>query len=447
MSQGNPYLEGIFAPIEEETTALGPRVTGSIPRELEGRLLRIGPNPVAADPATHHWFLGNGMAHGLKLSGGEALWYRSRLVRDDAVTKYKGWPETPGPRPEFELESGIVNTNLIQHAGKTLATVEAGNLPMELTEELETVTRTDFGGTLPAGFSAHPKRDPDTGELHAAVYGRDIEHIQYVVVGVDGRVRKSVDVPTPGHPMVHDCSISANYFILLDLPVILDADAIEAGSRLPYRWHPEYGARVGLLPREGAASDVTWHEVDPCFVFHPMNSYEDSDGRVVLDVCRYPRMFDENMTGPFEDPGTLDRWVIDPRGGPVKEERISERGEEFPRHDERLIGKPYRYGYSVGNLGGRAFDGLEKFDLQAGTSQTHYEGRSRTFMEPIFVPRSSTSGEDEGWVMAYVHDADTNSCDVVILESQNFSAPPIATIHLPVRVPYGFHGNWVPSTS
>jgi carotenoid cleavage dioxygenase len=178
-----------------------------------------------------------------------------------------------------------------------------------------------------------------------------------------------------------------------------------------------------------------------------MNSYEDSDGRVVLDVCRYPRMFDENMVGPFEDPGTLDRWVIDPRGGPVKEARLSERSEEFPRHDERLIGKPYRYGYSIATLAGTPFDGLEKFDLQSGSCETHYEGSSRSFMEPIFVPRSSTADEDEGWVMAYVHDTDTNTCDVVILEAQNFSAPPIATIHLPVRVPYGFHGNWVPSTS
>ena len=84
--------------------------------------------------------------------------------------------------------------------------------------------------------------------------------------------------------MVHDCMFTKNYFILLDLPVILDPEVINAGFSLPYKWHPEYGARVGLLPREGSAEDVRWHDIDPCFVFHPMNAYEDDQGRVVLDV-------------------------------------------------------------------------------------------------------------------------------------------------------------------
>ena len=176
-----------------------------------------------------------------------------------------------------------------------------------------------------------------------------------------------------------------------------------------------------------------------------MNAYEDADGRVVMDVCRYPRMFDQNREGPFEDPGALDRWVIDPKGGPVKEARLSDRNEEFPRHDERLIGKPYRYGYSIGTVEGSPFDTLEKFDLERGSVETHHQGAHRSFMEPIFVPRSDAAAEDEGFVMAYVHDAESNTCDVVILEAQNFAAPPVATIHLPVRVPYGFHGNWLPA--
>ena len=445
MSHENRYLLGNFAPVKEETSALSLRTSGAIPRELCGRLLRIGPNPLDPDPATHHWFLGNGLVHGLRLEEGQARWYRSRLVRDDAVTRIQGWPETPGPRREHQLGDGITNTNVIVHAGRTYAIVEAGNLPIELDDGLDTVARSDFDGSLPAGFSAHPKHDPDTGELHATVYGLGVQHLQYVVVDPEGRVRKHVDVETPGHPMVHDCSITENYFILFDLPVIFDPELLEQGRPLPYAWHPEYGARVGLLPRDGGANDVSWHEVEPCFLFHPMNSYEDADGRVVLDVCRYPHLFRDDVHGTLEALPTLDRWLIDPRGGPVKEQRLSARGEEFPRIDERRIGKPYRYGYAgTLHLEGTPLGGLVKHDLQTGLCTLHDEGPGRSFMEPVFVPASPEAGEDEGWVMAYVHDENTDTCDVVILDSQRFDAPPVATIHLPVRVPYGFHGNWAP---
>jgi carotenoid cleavage dioxygenase-like enzyme len=440
----NRYLSGNFAPVDEELTAFDLPVTGQIPRELEGRLLRIGPNPVAPDPERHHWFLGNGMVHGVRLRGGRAEWYRNRFVRDDEVVALKGWPPVPGPRRADQLGSGVANTNVIGHAGRTFAIVEAGSLPVELDDELETVARSDFDGTLPGGFTAHPKRDPASGELHAAVYSPFWDHVQIVVVGRDGHVRRTVNVPVPGKPMVHDCAITERYFVVLDLPVTFDAQFMEKGYPLPYRWNPEYGARVGLLPREGRAEDVVWSEVEPCYVFHPMNAYEDASGRVVLDVVRHPRMFAADLLGPNEGAPTLERWTVDPKGGRVKEERLDERGQEFPRHDERRVGRPYRFGYSADFARGLAFGGLLKHDLRDGKTEVHQEGPARLFMEPVFVPRSRDADEDDGWVMAYLYDASTNRSDVVILHAQDFGAEPVATIHLPARVPYGFHGNWLP---
>ncbi len=443
----NFFLTGNFAPVADEHTAIDLRVTGHIPEQLEGRLLRIGPNPIAPDPANYHWFLGNGMVHGVELRGGRAAWYRGRFVRDDEVVAAKGWPPVSGPQRADSLGGGIANTNVISHAGRTFAIVEGGNLPVELGRELETIGRSDFAGTLPAGFSAHPKRDPDTGELHAAVYGVGEERIQYVVVGVDGRVRKTVDVPVPGSPMIHDCAITRNYFVLLDLPVVLDKAAVESGIGLPYSWQPEYGARVGLLPREGGADDVIWREIDPCFVFHPLNAFEDADGRVVIDVVRLPQVFASERYQAGNGPPTLDRWIIDPRGGPVKQERLDDRPQEFPRLDERLVGKPHRYGYAVQVGEGFRFEALLKHDLREGRTEVHAQGRSRTFMEPVFVPRTADADEDDGWVLSYTHDEDTNRSDVVILAARDFSAEPVATIHLPTRVPFGFHGNWIPDPS
>lgn len=439
---GNAYLQGNFAPVEEEISVSDLEVTGEIPPQLAGRLLRIGPNPIAPDPARHHWFLGSGMVHGLRLREGKAEWFRSRYVRDDKVVSARGWPPVPGPAGALKLEDGVANTNVMMCGGRTLALVEAGSLPVELGYELETVARTDLDGTLPGALSAHAHLDPDSRELHAAAYSPFWDFIQYIVIGADGRVRKTVDVPVPGQPMVHDCMITHRYFIVLDLPVVFDAALAEAGFSLPYRWTPAYGARVGLLPREGAAEQISWHEVEPCFVFHPMNAYEDEQGRVVLDVVRHSKMFANDRLGPSEGESSLTRWIIDPRKTRVSEHCLDDRPQEFPRFDERLTGKPYRYGYCVGEGLDTGLGGLRKHDLLRQTTESHHQGAHRSFMEPVFVPRSSQSGEDDGWILAYVYDQSTDRSDVTILDAADFSAAPVATVHLPRRVPFGFHGNW-----
>ncbi len=439
----NPYLAGNFAPVEDELTAFDLSVSGEIPPELNGRFLRIGPNPIAADPDNYHWFSGSGMAHGLRLRDGKAEWFRSRYVRDDAVVAARDWPPVAGPKGEFSLGAGVANTNIVDISGKTFAIVEAGNLPVELDYELETVARSNFAGTLPAGFSAHPRVESDTGEIHTAVYSPFWQHIQYVLMNAEGRVTKTLDIPTPGSPMVHDCMFTKNYFILFDFPVLFDERALTDGSPFPYTWQADYGARVGLLPRNGDAADVSWHEVEPCYVFHPMNGYEDEHGRVVLDVVRHPKMFASDRHGPNEGLTRLDRWTIDPARGRVQEHCLDDRSVEFPRIDERLTGKPYTFGYGTSLASEFEVGALIKYNLAAQTSEIHSEGEDRMLMEPVFVPRHSAAGEDEGWIMAYVYDRQTDSSDVVILDAQNFTGDPIATIHLPRRVPFGFHGNWV----
>lgn len=439
----NPYLQGNFAPVENEITATELTVRGRIPPELCGRLLRIGPNPVNPEPGTYHWFLGNGMVHGLRLRDGNAEWYRSRFVRDDEVVARHHWPAVEGPQAALSIGSGVANTNVIGHAGKTFAIVEAGNLPVELDYDLETVARSRFDGTLPGGFSAHPHRDPVTGELHTVAYSPMWQHLQYVCVGPDGRVNRSVDVPTPGKPMVHDCMFTEHYIVLFDLPCTLNEGAMAEGRPFPYLWDPGYGARVGLLPRHGEAEDVSWHEVEPCYVFHPMNGFEDAQGRVVLDVVRHPRMFHRDRHGPNEGRTRLDRWIIDPAKTEVSESSLDDHPQEFPRIDERCAGSPYRYGYTSEIDPTFQSTALRKHDLAEGRIHTHSEGPGRHFMEPVFIPRSTDAEEDEGWVLAYVFDEDKNSSDVVILNAQDFGGEPVATIELPRRVPYGFHGNWV----
>ncbi len=441
----SPYLTGNFAPVREEVSTDELPVTGAIPEELEGRLLRIGPNPVVdPDPATYHWFTGSGMVHGLWLRGGRAVTYRNRYVRSDSVVEALGGRATPGPH--HGMGDNTANTNVIAHAGNTFAIVEAGGLPVQLTDDLETVARSDFDGTLPGSFTAHPHRDPATGELHAVAYYWEWNYLQYIVVGVDGKIRRTVNVPVPGSPMVHDCAITESRVVLLDMPVTFNIDAAMNGATLPYRWDAEYGARVGLLTREADADSTVWCELDDlCYVYHPLNAYDDGDN-VVMDIAVHPKMFATDTNGPNEGPPVFERWTIDPVGRRVGRDVISDIPQEFPRADERLTGRKHRYGYCA-TFGGEGLSqpgNIIKHDLVAGTAQIHDLGRRRT-QEPVFVPKHASAAEDEGWVMAYVHDPERNAADVVILDAQDFAGPPVATIHLPVRVPFGFHGNWVAS--
>jgi carotenoid cleavage dioxygenase len=154
-------------------------------------------------------------------------------------------------------------------------------------------------------------------------------------------------------------------------------------------------------------------------------------------------MFETDERGPSEGPPVLVRWTLDPAGGKVREHQLDDRAIEFPRHDERTLGRRHRFGYAA------TFDALRhgpalKYDLERGTTEVHHYGSDRVTLEPVFVPRSADAAEDDGWVLSYVYDGGTGRSDVVILHAQDFTGTPLATVHLPDRVPFGFHGNWVP---
>ena len=72
-------------------------------------------------------------------------------------------------------------------------------------------------------------------------------------------------------------------------------------------------------------------------------------------------------------------------------------------------------------------------------------GAGRSASEPVFVRAADGRAEDEGWVLSVVYDAARDASDLVILDGTSFAGPPVATVHLPVRVPFGLHGSWVPA--
>jgi carotenoid cleavage dioxygenase-like enzyme len=237
--------------------------------------------------------------------------------------------------------------------------------------------------------------------------------------------------------------------------VTFSMDAAVAGSQLPYTWNPSHQARVGLLPREGTTRESRWFEVDPCWVFHTLNAYDDGS-RVVVDVCRYEAGYDMSALAG-QGVLTLDRWTVDPAAGTVSRQFLDDRPQEFPRVDERVVSRPHRYGYSAvigeasrdtvhpsGTFRDDAFaDALLKHDLATGTVEAHRFTRGAAVGEAVFAPSANDAAEDDGYLMAFVHDPEPGAADLVILSAQDFAGEPVARVHLPGRIPLGFHGSWI----
>jgi carotenoid cleavage dioxygenase len=438
------YVEGPFTPVREERTAVELTVRGDLPDELCGRYVRNGPNPIDPDAATQHWFTGAGMVHGVRLRDGRAERYRNRYVRTRDVTDALG--EDPIPFPSTaEGSAGPVNTSVAEIGGRLLALVEAGSPPVELDEELGSVASVDLDGTLTTSFSAHPRRDPRTGRWHLVSYHWSDEALRYLVLDDAGRVAHDARVEVGDRPMVHEAPITASSVLLFDLPVTFDLDEAMGGVAFPYRWNPDRAARVGVLPLEGDAAAVRWVEVEPCYVFHSFNALDLPDGRVQLDVVRWPRVFDADRLGPSEGPTRLERWTLDPVAGAFSAELLDDRPLEFPRIDERRTGVANRHGYAT-RLGepGAPHAPLLHYDLRDGRCTEVDLGPTTAVQEVLFVPRDGSSEEDDGWLLGFATDRAEGRTDLVVLAADDVAAGPVARVELPGRVPDGFHGTWVP---
>ena len=424
---------GYTTPVSTEIEAFDLPLEGALPPELRGDYVRNGPNARPGDKPAH-LFVGDGMLHGVRIENGRALAYRNRWVRTRAFTEHAPLVRMNGT---VDLTVGVANTNIIAHGNRLLALVES-SFPTEVTRELATTGVYDYDGALKGPFSAHPHRDPRTGELLG--FGMQFRPgiLRYYRIDAAGTLVESREIPVKGATMMHDFAITEHYVVFMDLPIVFDM-LLGLRGKFPYRWSDRYGARLGVLDRRDPGAAVRWFDIEPCYVFHVMNAVEHGD-EIRLDAVRYKELWRKGNDS-FA-PTTLHRFTIDLRGGRVSEATLDERSIEFPRTDERRTGSAYRYGYAVAVGGdGQGSKELRKFDLQTGTSVDHSFGPGCVPGEMVFVPGGAA--EDAGWMVGYVYDAARDRSSFVVLDASNITAPPVAVVPLPVRVPLGFHGNWI----
>ena len=458
-----PLYEGWGRPLRAETTVTGLElVAGHVPESLVGSFYRAGPDRQFPPSDGDDVFIdGEGMVHAFRFDADGLVSYRSRWVRTERFiaqeragrslfgryrNRHTALPEARGLHP------GAANTTAFFHAGQ-LTVLKEDDLPYAVDPlTLETLGRTDLGGQVTAScLAAHPKIDAATGECLTfanQARGDASRDVALYAFGPDGRKRQENWFQAPSAGVVHDFGITDEHCVLPFFPLITDAKVLEAGGPF-YQWHPDTPFRVAVLPRDGRG-EPRWFEGPKNFsAGHMMNAFQEGT-QVHLDVA----MYDGNCFPFFPTPDgrtigsgppLLTRLTMDlaDARGAIRMAPLMRRPGELPRTDDRVQGRPYRYGYEVS----RSPDGfatIVRIDVTTGAMDAWNHGQPVSVHEPQFVPRHPGAAEGDGWLLVVLNRLDQGHSELAIFDAMDLAGGPVARLHLPVRVRSTFHGCWVP---
>jgi carotenoid cleavage dioxygenase-like enzyme len=451
MPQQMPANEAVanLAPIPMECDAPFLKIQGELPRELNGTLYRNGPNPQFEAPGAH-WFVGDGMLHAFHLENGRAS-YRNRWVRtpkwqaehDAGRALFGGFGgKLPGAPASITADGGVANTNIIFHGGRLLA-LEEGHPPTEIEPgTLNTLGYCNYGGGIAGPFTAHPKIDPLTGEMAFFGYnasGPFTPTLSFGSVSAAGAVTRFDRFEAPYASMVHDFIVTERHLLFPVLPITGSRERAKSG-RPPYAWEPDKGAYVGVMKRQGSASDIVWFRAENCYVFHVMNAWEEGD-RIIADVmqCEEAPLFphpDGSPTDRKKSRARLCRWTFDLAGNTDRFTQVylDDIKGEFPRIDDRRAGLANGHGwYACVNPSlpqSDSFSGIIHVDGKGSRCGQYLLPAGDTISEPVFVARGDEAAEGDGWLLATVWRARENRSDLAVFNATDVTAGPVALVQL-----------------
>jgi len=456
-------FRGIQAPSRIELDLHDLECDGEIPSELTGAFYRVAPDhqypprflddvPFNADGTISRFLFENGRVHlrhryvrterfCLERAAGRALYgkYRNPFSDDPSVAG---------------RSRNLANTTPIIWDGKLLALRE-DSPPIAMDPlTLETEGDWSFHDTLRAPtFTAHPKIDPASGQMIAfgfaakGLYSRDVA---YYEIAANGRITHEVWFQVPYYCMLHDFGVTQDYAVFPVIPVCgVGTEALKAGKP-HYAWDSTKDIYVGVLPRGGQARELRWFRAPNQFCSHVMNAF--NDGRKIhLDVPvaegnMFP-FFPElgKPWNPAQAASRMTRWTLDLDSTGERfhsVERLSDYVGEFPKTDYRYQTRPYRHGWLLGFDPTRS--SIAHLDHATGKTTAWSADADTALQEPCFIPRSETAAEGDGYLITVGTRIKEMRTDVFLLDARRLADGPLATLHLPLRLRPGYHGNWAP---